>query len=677
MVVYPVLVAYHSAEWLPIAVESYLEQFPEDRILVVDNNPQPGETGWTAACRRERRWLSAHPRLDVISEHAAFPGAFLRKSHGTGMDLALKWCRNRGADVMLHFEPDCLVSGRLWRANLLAALECGAWMAGSYRKAWGPIHPTPSAWLVREVRSSFRVQPTGRSTEDPRYKELVDVHRLRSVAEAEGTWAWAKEHWDTADRVWFEAAIHDRAALVDAPDFRHFWFGSSGNHLPLEQLLAKYPELAAWFRQPDSSAIPRQPGRCSFRHSVRHGPDGEVAVCRLIERWSGVKEPRLCEVRQDACQACCASLEPSISSMNPVLASLVFGMAETVLERGGVDGCDRDSALHLRSWAEDGLDIRLPREGSPPELRRSEQPCQHLGAEVGTRIVATASGHDRVVVYQCRHPDHVETTRQECRRCRDWTGNRSEELVSIEQLVPPPQARRGPRVRRWAVGVTTAPRPRPTLALCLDSLFRAGWETPRLFVDSAVTIPDRFNDLPVTLHETRLGAWPNYYLALVELLMREPMADCFMLVQDDVIFDDRYLLRAHLEEILWPADPIGAVSLFCSKAYTRPTSGWHQLEEPWVWGALVFLFPRESAERFVTDREVLGHRCRGAEGLVNIDIQIGRWAHENGLPIFFPTPSLVQHIGDASSLWDEPAARAMGDRRADRYAGDCGLDTAR
>ncbi len=197
---------------------------------------------------------------------------------------------------------------------------------------------------------------------------------------------------------------------------------------------------------------------------------------------------------------------------------------------------------------------------------------------------------------------------------------------------------------------------------------------PRLFVDSGVTIADRFSDLPLTFRETKLGPWPNYYLALVELLMREPSADAFMLVQDDVIFDDRHDLRAYLEEILWPTEPIAAVSLYCSKAYTRPEFGWHKLESQWIWGALAFVFPRESAKQFVTDPLVFEHRSHPKEGLANIDILIGRWAHERQLPIYFPSPSVVQHIGNDSSIWSDPESRAIGERCANRFAGDINQD---
>jgi hypothetical protein len=672
MVVFPVIVAYHTADWMPIAVESYLSQFPFDRILVVDNNPQPGETGWSATCRRERQWLYSHPKLDVIYRHAKCIGVPAQRTHGDGMDLALAWCRSRGADIMLHIEPDCLVTGRGWRENLVSAIEQGAWMAGAGRKAWGPIHPTPSAWLVREVRTSFAEQRLPRGDSQPRFKQLVNLEILQAAALAEGCWEWARQFWDTADKAWFQAAIHDRAALVEAPGFRHFWYGTSINRLPLEQLLVKFPELNGWFIGPTADPSPRQVEDCAFRHDVRRDPDVDVelATCKLLQQLSGVMDPRLCEVRRDVCQACRESSDPSLTSINSIVASLLFRLADRVVERGGVAGCDTRSAVHLRDCAEEYLELRFQGEGSAPAPRRTGSACLHQGSQVGARLLVTASGFDRLSVYECKHPDHFETTIPECQRCRDWTDKPLTSSVSIERLVPRPRQRFGPRIKSWAVGVTTAPRAKSTLDACLDSLSRAGWDVPRLFVDSGVTIADRFSDLPLTFRETKLGPWPNYYLALVELLMREPEADAFMLVQDDVVFDDRHDLRSYLAEILWPADPIAAVSLYCSKAYTRPVSGWHELETRWIWGALAFVFPRESAKRFVTDPLVFEHRSNPTEGLVNIDILIGRWAHEQRLPIWFPSPSLVQHIGNESSIWSDPNSRAIGDRRANRFAGD-------
>ena len=61
---------------------------------------------------------------------------------------------------------------------------------------------------------------------------------------------------------------------------------------------------------------------------------------------------------------------------------------------------------------------------------------------------------------------------------------------------------------RWAVGVTTAPRPRPTLERTLQGLRRAGWPECHVFDDAR-----------------RAGAWANWIAALGTLLARHPRAD--------------------------------------------------------------------------------------------------------------------------------------------------------
>jgi hypothetical protein len=64
---------------------------------------------------------------------------------------------------------------------------------------------------------------------------------------------------------------------------------------------------------------------------------------------------------------------------------------------------------------------------------------------------------------------------------------------------------------------------------------------------------------------------------------------------------------------------------------------------------------------------VIEHR-RTDRGLRFIDDVIGEWAERNLVPIWYPTPSLVQHIGETSTVW--PGVPAAGFRRADFFAGD-------
>jgi hypothetical protein len=223
------------------------------------------------------------------------------------------------------------------------------------------------------------------------------------------------------------------------------------------------------------------------------------------------------------------------------------------------------------------------------------------------------------------------------------------------------------RVRNWAVGVTTAPRGQDTLARTLESLSGAGWPEPALFIDTAVQVPEKFSDLPGTFRDARLGAWPNYYLAVAELLLRAPQADALLIAQDDIVFPGGVNIREYLEAALWPGKKPGLVSLYCSSAYTESTPGWHLHRGLWVWGALALVFPRDLAREFILDGHVFDHRrTQLNDGLANIDLVIGAWAVRHGIGVWHTTPSLVQHIGDCSAIW--PMSTNDGPRRADSFA---------
>src|SRR5262249_42797670 len=150
-----------------------------------------------------------------------------------------------------------------------------------------------------------------------------------------------------------------------------------------------------------------------------------------------------------------------------------------------------------------------------------------------------------------------------------------------------------------------------------------------------------------------------------ELVLRHPDADAYLMVEDDVIFYDRQNLREHLEEILWPSDPPGVISLYCSSVDSCPEPGWYQKKGSWHWGALAFVFPTELARSFITDSLVLSHRwTQPSHVLHGVDVLVGAWAELNGIPVHFPCPSLAQHIGDTSTLW--PSLQREGARLADR-----------
>jgi hypothetical protein len=358
MDVVPMLVAYHSIHWVRVAVESYLEHFPEDRLLVVDNNPRRGEEGWLPECARERRWLASHPGVILLDNSAPPDGLLRNRTHGAGMDLALAWCRLQGARVLVHLEPDCLVASRRWRDNLLRALERGAWMAGGFRQCHGPIHPTPSAWRVDETRASFTIASwEGREEKHARFAELMDLEALQTDKSPMGVWIGWTRHWDTGHKAWFEAAVHDRAALVETPGLTHYWHGSHGRRFSEAGLATHYPEFRPYLERARAREQPPAVEGCAYRGRPRAEGGVEVAPCRLLQQVSGVTEEELCFVRRDACVACRADFSPSANELSPVVASLLFALAEQILERGGVSGCDPEQATALQQQAEADIDV--------------------------------------------------------------------------------------------------------------------------------------------------------------------------------------------------------------------------------------------------------------------------------------------------------------------------------
>lgn len=170
--------------------------------------------------------------------------------------------------------------------------------------------------------------------------------------------------------------------------------------------------------------------------------------------------------------------------------------------------------------------------------------------------------------FACHHPRvHAPdglVSAAVCSTC-EWRGSRDPGVGAGEDTVwnQPAQVRAPPDESRrtsWAVGVTTAPRPQPTLERTLSSLSAAGWERPRLFAEPGTALPSAFASLPQSRRESRLGAFSNWYLGLTELFFREPRADAYLMCQDDAVF--ALGARDYLETTLWPAANVGVVSIY-------------------------------------------------------------------------------------------------------------------
>jgi hypothetical protein len=361
---------------------------------------------------------------------------------------------------------------------------------------------------------------------------------------------------------------------------------------------------------------PREIEDCPYRSAVRSGRVSQAADCGLLA-LAGLPGEQ-CSVDPDVCAACMCQFPPAPDCWNTVIASLLYTR------------CDR--ALEL---------------GSPASLETSRL----------ARLKVRAAGH-----LVCRESDVSDI---------DPAPGSEARAASLRELLPPRRRWWPHRVRSWAVGVVSSPRRLPTLDLTLESVIRAGWDRPYLFLDGTARVHERFGHLPGVLRDGRVGCWPNYYLALAELLLRHPDADAYLLAEDDAQFYDLESLREYLEEMLWPQRRPCLVSLYCPGPYSAHDFRWQALGSEWNLGALAFVFPRQLARAFLLDRHVCAHRwSRWAEddgGLSNTDLVIGEWAMRRRIPIWYPTPSLVQHIGVTSTLGLD--LQATGERRALEWAG--------
>jgi hypothetical protein len=352
---------------------------------------------------------------------------------------------------------------------------------------------------------------------------------------------------------------------------------------------------------------------CRYRHTVEKRGGVETASCGFIEESLGERSDGSCVVERGVCESCRRSFLPSAQNPNPVVASVLYARASKL-------------AASLPPGTES---VRL-------------------------RAVAERASLCLDVLYE--RPVSIEPATEG-------------DVRALAEILPPPASRHGRRVRNWAIGVTTAPRIQPNLSTCLESLARAGWQRPHLFIDSSVHIMAPHDRLPCTFRDERVGAWPNYYLTLAELLLGHPRADAYMVVQDDALFYDRQSLAAYLETIFWPGRSACLVSLYSSPADSGGKPGWHPCDGVMKSGPHAVAFPRELAKAFLTNRAVFEHRWDHDElAATSIGDVISEWAYQRGVPVWLPTPSLVKHVGDTSTIW--PLARAKGNRQALWFAGE-------
>ena len=222
------------------------------------------------------------------------------------------------------------------------------------------------------------------------------------------------------------------------------------------------------------------------------------------------------------------------------------------------------------------------------------------------------------------------------------------------------------------VGITTSHRRRPTIDHTIDSLGRAGWDHAFVFADGCETnaASNCFDAVDVTWvrRATNVGGWSNFVLGAMELVHRDPDADGYLMLQDDALLARFSGLRAYVDRLMTSIGPEAMASLYCCELDSKPEFGWHRSTLPYQRGAQGFAFGGQAMRRFVADAVTRpwegkwhNNSARPLEQR-GIDGNVGRWALQQEVPLWLPTPSLIWHLGETSTLW--PGAAMVGIRRA-------------
>lgn len=280
-----------------------------------------------------------------------------------------------------------------------------------------------------------------------------------------------------------------------------------------------------------------------------------------------------------------------------------------------------------------------------------DRPCFHLGKKTGETECRSCRGNVRLKSFQCHHPHREETTVKECETCHLYDQRLDTKTQSV---------------KRWAVGITTAPREPSTLRKTAESLVEAGWNEATVFAEPSSQLAGLPDGMNVVHRVSKMGAWANWISAISELYLRNPEADAYFILQDDVELCKS--VRRYLEASLWPESRLGFVSLYSPSIYqgpgpyVRPSGGSGYI------GALALVFPPQAVRSLLSSPTIWTHGLRpGKAGASGIDTALGYWAGKEDLAGLFHVPSLAQHTGDTSTIW--AGAQNGGQRRADDFVG--------
>ncbi len=150
------------------------------------------------------------------------------------------------------------------------------------------------------------------------------------------------------------------------------------------------------------------------------------------------------------------------------------------------------------------------------------------------------------------------------------------------------------------------------------------------------------------------------------MLVQRPDADAYLMLQDDDALHEREALRDYLVRVHWPGDRPGLVLLYYSGPGTRGagTAG----PTPGTSRGQALLFPPDLARSLLVDPLVMRAVLASSAGHhTPIPDVLNGWVRRHAVDCWYTTPSLAQHVGNVSAIWENAAL--TGRRRAPWFSG--------
>ena len=205
----------------------------------------------------------------------------------------------------------------------------------------------------------------------------------------------------------------------------------------------------------------------------------------------------------------------------------------------------------------------------------------------------------------------------------------------------------------WAYGVTTVPsRVKDGLLIrTLSSLYKAGFEDPRLFVDGKIAIAMVYNRfmLQVTMHTPKIGAYGNWIVSLLELYMRNPKADMYVMFQDDILAAKN--LREYLESCTYPIKGYWNLINYptnVKKAPSKEYVGWYPSDQMGR-GGQGLAFTQEALRVLFSHKLIFVHPHE-YNGPRSLDGAVSRIFKDRGWKEYVHSPGLMGHTGQGCSI---------------------------